>query len=118
MRVGHKAGAVMLLPVGYNPAYRDWVGKQVMPGLRPETITDLGSAERGSTMLFEAECLIDVTEPTGADIFVILELNGVEVTGRMRANCGAKEGQNAAVVFNMQQAVLFDPETEVRIGSG
>jgi multiple sugar transport system ATP-binding protein len=115
-RIEHKAGGTMLLPVGDNPAYRDRIGKAVILGLRPETITDVGSAERDSTMLFETECQIDVTEPTGADIFVLLELNGTEVTGRMRANCGVREGKNAAVVFNMQQAVLFDPDSEMRIG--
>ncbi|MEZ5534993.1 MAG: sn-glycerol-3-phosphate ABC transporter ATP-binding protein UgpC [Thiolinea sp.] len=115
-RIEHKAGEAMLLPVGDNPAYAEWAGKQVVLGLRPEAITDVSSAERDSSMLFEAECQIDVTEPTGADIFAILELNGTEVTGRMRANCGAREGEKAAVVFNMLHAVLFDPQSEARIG--
>ncbi|MGB1257595.1 MAG: ABC transporter ATP-binding protein, partial [Thiolinea sp.] len=115
-RVEHKAGSPMLLPVGDNPAYRDWVGKRVILGLRPETITDVGSAERDSSMLFEVSCQIDVTEPTGADIYALIELNGTDATGRMRANCGAQAGQVSPVVFNMAHAVLFDPESEARIG--
>ncbi|MCB1637271.1 MAG: sugar ABC transporter ATP-binding protein, partial [Thiothrix sp.] len=66
--------------------------------------------------LFQGECLIDVTEPTGADVFAIIELNGREVVGRMRSSCGAKAGEKLPVVFNMRHAVLFDPQTENRIG--
>ncbi|HPE61078.1 MAG TPA: sn-glycerol-3-phosphate ABC transporter ATP-binding protein UgpC [Thiolinea sp.] len=116
VRVTLKDGDSMLLPVGDNPAYRDWVGKPVILGLRPENITDEGSAEQDSPLLFQGECLIDVTEPTGADVFAIIELNGREVVGRMRSSCGAKAGEKLPVVFNMRHAVLFDPQTENRIG--
>ncbi|MEZ5447474.1 MAG: sugar ABC transporter ATP-binding protein, partial [Thiolinea sp.] len=73
-------------------------------------------AETGSPMLFEANCQIEVTEPTGADVYAIMELNGTEVIGRMRANCGAVAGEVSPVVFNMVHAVLFDPQGEQRIG--
>ncbi|MEZ5477912.1 MAG: hypothetical protein R3E95_10645 [Thiolinea sp.] len=63
-----------------------------------EVITDVGSAETGSPMLFEANCQIEVTEPTGADVYAIKELNGTEVIGRMRANCGAVAGEVSPVV--------------------
>jgi len=115
VKIEHKTGEMMFLPVGDNPAYREWLGKEVILGLRPETITDMGSAESDSPLLHEAHCQINVTEPTGADIFVTLELNGTEVTGRMRANCGAVVGDDNLVVFNMRHAVLFNPETEERI---
>ncbi|PID49151.1 MAG: sugar ABC transporter ATP-binding protein [Proteobacteria bacterium] len=110
-----KRGEALLLPLAENAAYRDWVGKQVILGLRPEAITDPGSAEANSRVLHEANCLIEVTEPTGADVFVLIELSGKEVISRMRANCAVKAGERVSVTFNMQQAVLFDPASEARI---
>lgn len=113
--VRHKSGEPLLLPLTDNPGYREWIGKEVILGLRPEAITDPGSAESRSHLLAEANCLIEVTEPTGADTFAIIELNGKEVLARMRANCGVKAGQPSPVTFNMQHAVLFNPATEQRI---
>lgn len=105
----------MYLPVAENDAYESYLEKPVIMGLRPEAITDPGSSEKGSPQLFERDCLLEVTEPTGADIFVLLSLNGVEAVGRMRANCGAVAGRTSSVVFNMQNACLFDPETTALI---
>lgn len=110
-----KSGQELFLPVADNAAYNTWQGKEVILGLRPEAITDPGSAEATSKLLHQADVLIDVVEPTGADIYARMELNGQDTVGRMRANCGALAKQNAPVTFNMQQAVLFDPKTEERI---
>lgn len=99
------------LPLGNNEAYLPYLGKSVVLGLRPEAITDLGSAEKGSEQLHERECLIEVTEPTGADVFVLISLNNIEAVGRMRANCGAVAGEKSSVVFNMQNACLFDTDS-------
>jgi len=114
-KVSHKAGDELALPLADNPVYRDCLGKQVILGIRPEAITDPGSAESDSSLLYEAKCHIEVVEPTGADVFAIMELGGKKVVGRMRANCGVKAGEVAPVTFNMQKAVVFDPETEERI---
>ncbi len=115
VQVQEKSGTTMQLPLINNPSYEQYIGKPVILGLRPETITDVGSAETESQLLFRHECLVDVVEPTGADIFAILELNGKESVGRMRANCGVQAGKTATIVFNMQHAVLFDPQSEKRI---
>ncbi len=114
-RVRDAAGTDLLLPLEDNPVYRAWRGKTVLLGIRPETITDPGSAAADSQLLFHAECRIDVVEPTGADVYALLELNGKEVMARMRANCGVKVGHSTAVAFDLQRAVLFAPETEARI---
>jgi multiple sugar transport system ATP-binding protein len=115
VRIKQKSGNEILLPLPEVASYREWVGKTVTLGIRPEAITDPGSAETGSSLLFNADCMIDVTEPTGAELYAIIELNGREVVARMRANCGVQAGQTSNVTFNMQHALLFDPETEQRI---
>ncbi len=104
------------LPVLSNPSYERYINKSVILGLRPEAITDPGSAEQGSQQLHERQCLIEVTEPTGADVFVHISLNNVEAVGRMRANCGSTAGESSSVVFNMQNACLFDADSGELIG--
>jgi len=115
VRIRQKSGNEIMLPLPEVASYRQWVGKTVTLGIRPEAITDPGSAETGSSLLFNADCMIDVTEPTGAELYAIMELNEREVVARMRANCGVQAGQTTNVTFNMQHALLFNPETENRI---
>ena len=115
VRMKQKSADEIMLPLPEMASYHQWVGKTVTLGLRPEAITDPGSAEAGSSLLLTADCLIDVTEPTGAELYGLMELNDQEVMARMRANCGVQPGQTTRVTFNMQNAVLFDPQTEERI---
>jgi len=115
VRIRQESGNEIMLPLPEVASYRQWVGKTVTLGIRPEAITDPGSAESGSSLLFNADCMIDVTEPTGAELYAIMELNEREVVARMRANCDVQAGQTTNVTFNMQHALLFDPETENRI---
>ena len=114
-RISQKSGEDILLPLPDTASYRQWLGKNITLGLRPEAITDPGSAETIGSLLHSANCQINMTEPTGAELYAILELNDQEIVARMRANCGVKAGQATDVTFNMAHAVLFDPDTEVRI---
>ena len=59
--------------------------------------------------------MVEVTEPTGADLFVFTTLCGVEIVSRMRSNCGACVGQQAPFSINMSKAVVFDHDTGERI---
>ncbi|MDH5353214.1 MAG: sn-glycerol-3-phosphate ABC transporter ATP-binding protein UgpC [Gammaproteobacteria bacterium] len=113
--VSLKSGEEIFLPLPQSPAYRKYLNKPVIIGLRPEAITDPGSAEQESSLLYSSSCQIDMIEPTGAELYAIMELNKQEVVSRMRASCGVQSGQTAEVIFNMEYAVLFDPETELRI---
>lgn len=115
VRIRQKSGDEIMLPLPEVASYRQCVGKTVTLGIRPEAITDPGSAETGSSLLFNADCMVDVTEPTGAELYAIMELNEREVLARMRANCGVQAGQSTRVTFNMQHALLFDPKSEIRI---
>lgn len=114
-RIARNQGGDLLLPVPQPERYQNWVGKEVILGIRPEAITDPGSAEQGNQWVFQADCHVDVTEPTGADVYVLTTLGGKEIVSRMRSNCGATAGQTSAFAFNMAKAVLFDPQTENRI---
>ena len=63
-----------------------------------------------------SDCLVEVVEPAGSDTFAVTRLAGVEVIARMRADADVRPGQMAPFAFNMEKAVLFDPETKRRLG--
>jgi multiple sugar transport system ATP-binding protein len=105
----------LLLPLPEQTGYRSYINKGVLLGIRPEAITDPESADKDSEHLYIADCIVNVTEPTGADLFAITELGGREVIARMRANTPLKSGETGPFAFNMNKAVLFDPSSEARI---
>ena len=91
-------------------------GREVILGIRPEAITDKDGADRNSNFIEQIENLVEVTEPAGSDTFVVSHLGGKEITGRFRADVAVKPGDVFPFAVNMEKAVAFDPETEIRIG--
>jgi multiple sugar transport system ATP-binding protein len=92
------------------------VGQKVVFGIRPEAITDPEGADRLSRNLVEADCLIEVVEPAGADTFAITHLGGKETVARLRADTKTVAGHVSRLAFNLDRAVFFDPKTEMLIG--
>ncbi|WP_119300114.1 ABC transporter ATP-binding protein [Dongia deserti] len=90
-------------------------GRDVIFGLRPEAITDLSGADRTSPRVVNAECHVEVVEPAGADTYVVTRLGGREVIGRMRSDMHVAPHSTVPFAFNMDKAVFFDPESELRI---
>ena len=93
----------------------DWNGKEILLGIRPETITDEDAADRKSSNVAPMTNRIVVTEPAGSDTFVTMTLGGKDVIARMRSDAEVRPGADFNFVVNMEKAVAFDPETEVRI---
>jgi multiple sugar transport system ATP-binding protein len=90
-------------------------GQKVVFGIRPEAITDPDSADRLSQHVVEADCLIEVVEPAGADTYALTHLGGKETVVRLRADAKVQPGQMTRLAFNLDKAVFFDPATEMRI---
>ena len=90
-------------------------GAKVILGIRPEAITDEGSADRGAETLDTIDVLVDVVEPSGADTLVITSIAGKEVFARLRADAEAQPGEMLPLVFNLDKAVYFDPDTGTRL---
>ena len=86
-----------------------------MLGLRPDAIPDRDGADRNSRSVQIVEAHVEVPEPAGSDTFVVTQLGGKEVTGRFRADVDVHAGQSFPFAINMDKAVAFDPETELRI---
>jgi multiple sugar transport system ATP-binding protein len=90
-------------------------GKEVILGLRPEAISDEGSADASASATAQVDAEVTIVEPTGSDTFVTGRLDGTTFTGRARAETAVSPGQTFRFVFNLDKAVVFDPESGDRL---
>ena len=112
-------GATTLLPMPSHLAVSNWIGKEVVLGIRPEHITDADSARASGGhdgyVPTEVACTVELTEPTGPDTMVFARFNGTRATCRTHPRAVAMPGQKMTVAFDLWKAVVFDPATEQRI---
>jgi len=45
----------------------------------------------------------------------VIKLGGKEVVARLRADARIQAGQHARLAFNLDKAVFFDPQSQMRI---
>ncbi|MEJ1160647.1 ABC transporter ATP-binding protein [Prosthecomicrobium sp. N25] len=89
-------------------------GRPVIFGIRPEAITDKSSAD-ANAIIEVVDAHVDVVEPAGSDTFVVTPIAGKEVIARMRADANVRPGDTVPFAFNLDKALLFDPETTRRL---
>jgi len=90
-------------------------GKDVILALRPEAITDAGLADPQARAIATIEAEVTMIEPTGSDTFVTGKLDGASFTARTRSDVQVSLGQKFPFSFNLDKAVVFDPQTTQRI---
>jgi multiple sugar transport system ATP-binding protein len=103
--------AVRLLP-DMSHKLQNSVGKKLIFGIRPEDIYDkvyyLGGPSEGRMV----KGRVDIVEPMGAEKYLHLSVGPHVVVARVHPNNEAKENQEIDVVFNMDKAKVFDPQTD------
>lgn len=109
IEIARKDGATITLTDTRN---RD-LPKDVIIGVRPEDIADAGLARAGDTQ--EADCLIDIVEPAGADTFAVMELGGKQVTARLHAETTAAAGAEQRLAFDLGKVSYFEPNSGLRL---
>jgi len=107
-------GVEQLLPFS-QANLAEWDGRDILLGIRPESITDPEGADRNSNNIAPLSNRVTVTEPAGADTFVTMELGGRDIVARMRADVNIGAGDHYTFAVNMEKAVAFDPKSETRI---
>ncbi len=95
-----------------NPAVKDYIGKEVIAGLRPECIHD----DAASLELF-ADAVVDtdveVTELMGAEIYLYLKVGDeAKLTARVSSRSTSRAGDKIQVAFDTSRIHLFDKDTE------
>ena len=109
IEIARKDGAPIILTDTNN---RD-LPEDVILGVRPEDIAEPDF--RASQDAQQAECMVDIVEPAGADTFVVMQLGGKHVTARLHAETSAKPGQMQQLAFDLGKVSYFAPETGQRL---
>ena len=95
-----------------KPELADYIGKEVIVGIRPEAISDEASAvEAAPDSSFGVD--VDVTELMGAEIYLYLKV-GEETNMIARVSCRSQSraGDKIKVAFDMSRVHVFDKDTE------
>ncbi|MGH1464107.1 MAG: ABC transporter ATP-binding protein [Cognatishimia sp.] len=87
--------------------------ENVIVGVRPEDIVDAALARTDDTQ--QADCLIDIVEPAGADTFAVMQLGGKHVTARLHSETTAAAGTAQRLAFDLGKVSYFEPETGLRL---
>lgn len=99
------------VPEGKKDLYTQYVGKDVVFGIRPEDSLDPEYAAPGITTA-TIEAKVDVTELMGDEVIVHLVTDNIEVLGRFDPRTSARVGNTVPVAFNMDRMHIFDKQTE------
>ena len=87
------------------------VGRSVVFGIRPEDAQDtltVTNPDAGRTI----EVKVEVSEPMGAETYLYLTTGASNFIARVRPTDRFESGQKVKVTLKLENAHLFDPETE------
>ena len=97
-----------------NPALKEYFGKTVVLGIRPEDFHDeesfIASAENAVVSAY-----VDVTEMMGAEYYLYLKIAGKMFTARVNQRTTAKMGDTIKIALDTNKIHIFDKETEKTI---
>jgi len=96
-----------------TPLY-DYLGKEVVFGIRPEDISDPQYAPPNITGA-PVKVRVDVTELMGHEIFLYCLTGTKSFIARVDPRSTARVGQDLEVLFNMDNMHAFDRDTEIAI---
>jgi multiple sugar transport system ATP-binding protein len=105
----------MRLAAQERPVAREFVGKSMLFGIRPEDIELAQFSDRdGSTGSFPA--IVDIVEPMGAETNLYLQTGAHTVVCRSQRALDHREaGHRLQFEMNLKKAHLFDPESGRRV---
>ncbi len=93
------------------PEIADYIGQEVVVGLRPEAISDQESAvEANPDTSLEVD--VDVTELMGAEIYLYINVGETNMIARVSSRSQSRAGQKIKVAFDMSRFHIFDKDTE------
>ncbi len=88
-------------------------GKQVVVGVRPENLIEVGSGGRGETA--PLKLTVDLVEPLGHEVVVYCKLGDDTLVAKAAPHRAPEIGSEFDVVIELDGVHLFDAETERRI---
>ncbi|MDR5683312.1 MAG: sn-glycerol-3-phosphate ABC transporter ATP-binding protein UgpC [Armatimonadota bacterium] len=102
------------VPAGLSEYVKDWEGRRVVFGVRPEHMEDaaLASPQEHHAVL---RAKVEVHEPLGSDVILYLDAGGHSIVARVDAHSPAKMGDDVTVALDLRRMHLFDAETHKAI---
>ena len=109
-------GESILIPEGKasRPEVQEYIGKEVVIGIRPEDIHDDESFVANNPQCV-AKANVDVTEMMGAETYLYLTIGGAPFVARVNQRSTAKLGDTIDVVLDSNKIHIFDKDTELTI---
>jgi len=105
---------VLDVPEDKAKAYRQYLGKDVILGIRPEDTHDAEYCPSGINKAL-VEVKVDVTELLGREVVTYLTSDNVQLVGIFDSRTRARVGNTVGVAFNMNSMHIFDKQTELAI---
>ena len=102
------------IPEGKSSALSEYVGKEIVMGIRPEDIYD-DEAFVNTYPNATVDAFIEVTEMMGAETYLHFVVDGSQITARVNARSTSKANETIKAAFDMNRAHFFDKETELAI---
>lgn len=94
-----------------SPALQEYIGKEVIVGVRPENIHD----EPAQMSVLEdstVDAYVDVTELMGAEIYLYLTIGETNLTARVSPRSASHAGDTIKIAFDTARMHIFDKDTE------
>ena len=103
----------ILMPKEKAELLKEYDGKTVVMGIRPEYVHDDETSLSKADVVFETK--VHVYELLGAEVFLYFDIAGNPVTARVEPNTPARVGDIVKICFDVDKINVFDKETEMAI---
>ncbi len=104
-------GTTLSLGPRLGDRYRQYAGKDLALGLRPEHLTRWRGESRDG--IIKLSVAIELIEPTGARTYVSVRIGATSLLAELGGGEGYTPGQSIDLAVDLNRAVLIDPTTEM-----
>lgn len=109
------AGQKVKLPEGKAAQFdKDYIGKTVIMGIRPEDIYD-DEAYIANAPDCALDANVEITEMMGAETYLYLDINGHKFTARVNPRTTSKMGDDIKIALDGNKIHIFDKDTELAL---
>ncbi len=102
------------IPDGKAQKLTDYIGKEVIMGIRPEDVHD-EEAFLATYPDATVNAFVEVTEMMGAEVYLYLKIADASFTARVNPRTTTKANDSVKVGFDVNRLHFFDKETEVAL---
>jgi multiple sugar transport system ATP-binding protein len=101
-------GLTLPVPAERNAAYRPYVGRPLVLGIRPEHVTETRAYATGAEFVMPVE----VVEPMGMETMVYVMIEGNELCARVAPEAALPPGEPMHFLADMRHMHLIEPQSE------